>query len=191
LDNTTDEVNNNSTSRVFTKNIVHRLLQLIKDKSFQKAYEQYENQEVNKELENILNDILTHYHFDTVVTTEGVKQTFGEDVLGVLDALNKVVYLANDGDRTAVTAVEEFSHAFIKMMGAVYHKKQNRKKHPETALYSELRDAIGETDLYKETFNTYKNNPNYQYSNGEPNIPMIKEEALGKALAVALLEKHE
>ena len=90
----------------------------IKAKTLQQIYEKGVKQKVNKELSEKLHDILKKYHFESIETD--LKEIFGEDALGALDILEKIVYLAKEEDRNALTDVEEFAHAFIEMMGSIY-----------------------------------------------------------------------
>lgn len=154
-----------------------------------KKYEEYIKEPMNAELTEKLHKILKKYKFD--ILEGSMSEAFGDDILGAFDVLQKIIYLENPENRNAITDPEEFSHAFIKMMGAVYHREENREKYPETALYSKLRDDIMTTSFYEETYEQYKDLKNYKYKNGAINKAMIAEEALGKALAVALLEQQE
>ena len=158
------------------------------ERDYKKEYENYLKKNVFPELEKKLSDILSEYHIETI--EQDLKEVFGDDVLGAFDALNKIVYLSNGGDRNAMTGIEEFSHAFVKLMGSIYHRKENRDRFPETKLYSELRDLVEKTSLYKHVLEEYSKNPQYQLKDGKPNLALIKEEALGKALAVAILDKY-
>lgn len=189
LDSITERVNSNSKVRKFGKRLIQRMLQALKNRDLKESYNTGLRKEVNKDLEAILRNILKEYHFETL---EGdLKEIFGPDVLGATDFLNKVIYLANEGDRNAITGLEEFSHAFIKLMGSVYHKPENRKRFPETAKYSEIRDLVEQTSLYQQVLETYKDNPQYQNEDGSPDLRKIKEEAVGQALAAVLLERAE
>lgn len=183
------KVNKYSKIRKFGKRLIQRLLQALKDRDLKESYNAGLRKEVNKELESIIKNILEEYHFETL---EGdLKEVFGPDVLGATDFLNKVIYLANEGERNAITGLEEFAHAFIKLMGSVYHKPENRKRFPETAKYSEIRDLVEQTSLYQQVLETYKDNPQYQNEDGSPDLRKIKEEAVGQALAAVLLERIE
>ena len=159
----------------------------IKAKTLQQLYEKGVKQKVNKELSDKLHDILKKYHFEII---EGdLKEMFGEDALGALDILEKIVYLAKEEDRNALTDVEEFAHAFIEMMGSKYRGESTRKKHPENKLFSELRDLVEHTSLYQETLNEYRDT--YQTADHNPDLAKIKKEALGKALASVILNRFE
>lgn len=158
----------------------------VKARTLQEQYEKGVKQKVNKELSSQLHDILKRYHFEII---EGdLKQLFGEDVLGALDILQKIVYLAKEEDRNALTDVEEFSHAFIELMGSRY-RRETRENHPENKLYSDLRDLVEQTSLYQETLKQYRDV--YQTRNYTPDLAKIKKEALGKALAATINNRFE
>lgn len=162
-------------------------LTVLQERDLAHRYNEAIEKPFNKELAEKLHAILKKYHFEII---EGnIQEVFGDDVLGALDILQKIMYLAHEEDRNAITDAEEFAHAFIELMGSVYRTSENRDKHPETALYSELRDLIEDTEIYKATYEEYKTI--YTYPNGRPDLPKIKKEALGKALAVVLTEKFE
>lgn len=158
----------------------------VKARTLQEQYEKGVKQKVNKELSSQLHDILKRYHFEII---EGdLKQLFGEDALGALDILQKIVYLAKEEDRNALTDVEEFSHAFIELMGSKY-RRESRENHPENKLYSDLRDLVEQTSLYQETLKQYRDV--YQTRNYTPDLAKIKKEALGKALAATINNRFE
>lgn len=189
LNSTTEKINKKSKYRRFTPKILQRILQSIKDIDYKSSYNRHYQETVNQDLEAKLKDILKHYHFEVLETS--MREVFGDDILGATDFLNKVIYLAERGDRNAITGVEEFAHAFVKMMGSIYHKPENRERFPETKIYSEIRDEIGNTSLYQQVLERYSSDPQYQHEDGSPNLPKIKEEAIGQALAAVLLDRYE
>lgn len=189
LNSTTEKINKKSKYRRFTPKILQRILQSIKDIDYKSSYNRHYQEAVNQDLEVKLKDILEHYHFEVLETS--MKEVFGDNILGATDFLNKVIYLAERGDRNAITGVEEFAHAFVKMMGSIYHKPENRERFPETKIYSEIRDEIENTSLYQQVLERYSSDPQYQYDDGSPNIPKIKEEAIGQSLAAVLLDRYE
>lgn len=160
-------------------------LEALREGKLEQLYNEGVKKPFNKELSQILHDILKAYHFEII---EGdLKEVFGEDTLGALDILQKIVYLANEGDRNALTDAEEFAHAFIELMGSAYHK--NTTAYPATKEYTELRDLIEQTTLYQSTLKQYRDV--YTYANGDPDLPLIKKEALGKALAAVIRDRYE
>lgn len=152
-----------------------------------RKYDKYIRQPMNKELAHKLHEILRKYNF--LLIEDSLNEVLADDELGKFDVLQKIIYFASEDKRNAIVDAEEFSHAFIKMMGAVYHRPENREKYPETALYSKLRDMIQNTSFYMDVYDQYKKV--YTYKNGNVDESKIKEEALGKALAIALIESYE
>ncbi len=59
------------------------------------------------------------------------------------------------------------------------------------ALYRKMLNSIDRYDIYKEVFDTYKNDPLYQIGGGKPNVPKIKFEAIGKVLAEHFINIEE
>lgn len=141
---------------------------------------------VNEDLEKHLRKILKKFHFE-IFDDDIITEVFGDDVLGAADFIQKVIYLSTAKNRNSIVMPEEFCHAFIKIMGAAYHRVENRDKYPETKLYGELRDLIMKTELYDQVYQEYA--AQYRFPNGAPNVPAIAEEALGKALAAVLSYK--
>lgn len=174
-----------------TKGASEEVVQTAIDMSMQdesiNRFNKYVMQPLNKELNDYLFGILNKFHFQVVI--DDLKKLFGKDVLGAADYLQKVIYLSNGGDTNAITGVEEFAHIFVKMMGSAYHREGNRSgDFKATALYSEIRDLIEKTDFYKYVYSRYKDE--YKYEDGTPNESLIKEEAIGQALAIVLYQKH-
>lgn len=120
-----------------------------------------------------------------------MNEVFGDDVMGALDMMNKVVYLANHGDRNALTAVEEFAHAFVELMGSAYHRPENRERFPENMIYSDLRDMVEKTTLYQRVVEVYGDRPEYRRSDGSLDTAKLKKEAVGQALAVAIVRNFD
>lgn len=161
--------------------------EILKEGKLQQLYNEKIKKEVNKELEQTLKSILSKYHFESL---EGpLKDVFGEDVLGALDILQKIVYLAEEKDRNLITQPEEFAHAFIELMGSRYRREETRDNHPENKLYSELRDMVVNTSLYKQVLNQYKDT--YVLRNGNTDTAKVAKEALGQALAAVITDRFE
>lgn len=157
-------------------------LDYLEQKTIRDIYNEHVEKPALAGLSGILRKILEEYHIEII---EGpLNEIFGEDALGAWDMFSKIVYLANEEDRNAITEPEEFSHAFITLMGAVYRQtEKGRKRSPQLALYSELRDLVVQTSLYEQVYAEYS--PIYK------NPAKIKEEALGQALAAMLVERYE
>lgn len=167
------------------KDVRRTIREIARRKDLFEKYEEYYEKPVNEKLAKVLHNILKKYHFEILETS--LSEVFGEDVLGAYDVFQKIIYLTNKKDRNAIVDAEEFSHAFIKMMGATYRK--NLEAHPYAALYSRLRDLVEKTKFYEDAYKDYKNE--YKFKNGAPDTRKIKEEALGKALAAALNNRYD
>lgn len=136
---------------------------------------------VDKALESHLSELLGRYGIDVV---ESDMSRFG-GALGVFDVLNKVIYLANDGMRNAITLPEEFAHAFVELMGSV-NPDTLRKQLPENRDFTFLYSTVEGTSIYRDTFERYKNV--YTNREGKPDIYRIKKEAIARALAASIAD---
>jgi hypothetical protein len=58
-------------------------------------------------------------------------------------------------------------------------------------LVKEMITQIGKFKIYKDTLNTYKDNPAYQLKNGKPNIRKIKKEAVDKLITELIILENE
>lgn len=165
---------------------IYGILSQQRDASLKDGYNKRILAPVNRELEKHLISILYSYGFEVkdlgelITADESVNL---ENIAAAYDIFNKIIYLAKN--RNEVTMPEEFAHAFIKMMGSV------TSQNPE---YKELYNLVEHTDIYKQVYEKYKDI--YVYHNhsvfGEytkPNIRKIKEEAIGQALAVLIVNK--
>lgn len=139
---------------------------------------------INNEIEEILSDIAKEYDFEI---HESLGEVYGDNALGKMHFYNKVIELAKN--RNAITLPEEFAHAFVKLMGQKISSKPKYAK--QSKEYNELFHLVESTTIYKQVFDKYKDEKVYQYPNGTPNLGKIKEEAIGQAIAVALLNQHE
>lgn len=157
-------------------------LDYLEQKTIRDIYNEHIEKPALAGLSETLRNILREYHIEIL---EGpLNEMFGEDALGAWDMFSKIVYLANEEDRNAITEPEEFAHAFLTLMGAVYRQtEKGRKRSSQLALYSELRDLVVQTSLYEQVYAEYS--PVYK------NPAKIKEEALGQALAAMLVERYE
>ena len=63
------------------------------------------------------------------------------------------------------------------------------QKNPK--LFKEMMDKIGNYDILTQVIRDYKDDKNYQNSDGKPNIPKLKKEAIGKLLAQTIIEGDE
>lgn len=154
----------------------------LRQKDLLKVFHENYGKAINKELEALLLPILQKYN---ISIEERDMEKFG-GALGAFDILNKVIYLANSDIRNATTFPEEFSHAFIELMGTPRNPKRSL---PENQDFNFLMDSVENTALYKEVFEQYKDI--YTTKDGQPDIYKIKKEAIGKALAAGLISNFE
>jgi len=97
---------------------------------------------------------------------------------GVADLVRGVIAIADGKESVALT--EEMVHIATAIL------EQTNPK-----LVTEMISKIDKFKIYKETFETYKNNKNYQLENGKPDIRKIKKEAVDKLIAEIIVNKGE
>ena len=97
---------------------------------------------------------------------------------GVADLAKGTIAIAHG--REDVALVEEVVH-----MGTAMVEQGNPK------MMTELISKIGDYKIYKIVFDKYKNNKNYQLTDGKPNIRKIKKEAVDKLIAELIVNKSE
>lgn len=97
---------------------------------------------------------------------------------GLADLSKNIIAIAEGREADALT--EEMVHL------ATYFIEY---KSPE--LVTEMISKIGRFKIYKDTFDLYKNDKNYQLSDGKPDIRKIKKEAVDKLIAEVIINKSE
>ena len=97
---------------------------------------------------------------------------------GLADVVKGVVAIAEGKEDVALT--EEIVHVARAMLA---------QTHPN--LVTEMIAKIDRFGIYKRVFEQYKDNKNYQLSNGKPDIRKIKEEAVDKLLTEVIINKNE
>ena len=158
-----------------------KLFSSLKESSLYAKYKEAMRSPVNTKLEALLSRIVKAYNFRIV--EKSLKRIHGHDVAGALDTLGKVIYLAKEGERNSLTEAEEVSHMIIDMINTAT-TNQNLVN-----LYNTLLEIIEETDFYKEALSTYKT-VYKDFNTGETDYSRIKNEAISKALATALMDKY-
>ena len=118
--------------------------------------------------------------FDMKELSDGLYDSKGNkiDANGVTDILARTIEIANG--KLGVAAGEEVSHVAVRIV------KKN-----DPALFSKMMNEIGKYQLYFDTVDKYKNDPDYQLENGKPNIPKLKEEAIGKVFNEHVINRLE
>lgn len=100
------------------------------------------------------------------------------DGIALADMLNKLV-VVKEGQAKIDTLPEETAHFVIEALGY------------DHTVIKPLLKMVESTDTYKNTFNTYKDDVNYQNKDKTPNIEKIKVESLGKILADVTIKKFK
>ena len=101
----------------------------------------------------------------------------GLNVKGVnalADLTRGIIAIAEGKEGVAIT--EEMVHIATAIMEQINPK-----------LVTQMIARIGNFQIYKDTFEQYKDNPNYQLPNGKPDIRKIKKEAVDKLLSEMII----
>jgi hypothetical protein len=99
-------------------------------------------------------------------------------VNGVADLTRGIIAIAEG--KEDVTLTEEMVHIATAIL------EQTNPK-----LVTEMISKIGNYKIYKEVFEKYKNNKNYQLADGKPDIRKIKKEAVDKLISEIIVNKGE
>jgi len=99
-------------------------------------------------------------------------------VNGVADLTRGIIAIAEGKEDVALT--EEMVHIATAIM------EQTNPK-----FVTEMISKIGNYKIYKEVFEKYKNNKNYQLADGKPDIRKIKKEAVDKLISEIIVNKGE
>lgn len=113
---------------------------------------------------------LSDYAKETGIDTKTVN--------GVSDLVRGVIAIAEGKEGVALT--EEMVHIATAIL---------EQTNPNTV--TQLISKIDRFSIYKKTLEQYKNNPNYQLSNGKPDIRKIKKEAVDKLIAEVIINQSE
>lgn len=97
---------------------------------------------------------------------------------GVADILNSLIYISEGKEEVALT--EEAMHFAVELI-----------KQTNPSLYRQMQKEIPSFNIYRQVLNTYRDDTNYLDREGKPDIPRLKEEAMGKVLAETLIFKNE
>lgn len=113
--------------------------------------------------------------------TEYAKRNPAIDVTsisGVADLVRGIIGIAEGREDVALT--EEMVHVATAIL------EQTNPK-----MVTEMISKIDRFDIYQRTLEAYKNNKNYQLSNGKPDIRKIKKEAVDKLIAELIINNNE
>lgn len=167
---------------------VFNILLKERDVSLRQEYNKRILAPLNEKLEQHLLSIIRRY----LVEVKDLSELHTDDesldlerITGAFDIFNKIIYLSQN--RNSITFPEEFSHAFIRLMGIV------GKYNPQL---QEIYDLIQKTSLYQQVVEKYGNV--YGQMKGRRGMERwvqdehkLKEEAVGQALAAIIAGKWE
>jgi hypothetical protein len=105
------------------------------------------------------------------VKSSGLKRN---DINGVADLVRRVIAIADGQENEALT--EEVVHVATAMIEVM-----------DPSMVTEMISKIDRFAIYKQVFEAYKNDPDYQLSNGKPDIRKIKKEAVDKLIAEVII----
>lgn len=95
----------------------------------------------------------------------------------IVDFLHKLI-LVSKGKEASIG--EEASHVAVRMI-----------KQQDPALFKQMLNEVGKYNLYFDVLTKYKEDPNYQLPDGKPNLPLIKEETIGKIFNELVINRLE
>lgn len=126
--------------------------------------------QVAKDMGVVFQDLLDYAKGNPDISTKGVN--------GLADLVKGVIAVSSGKENVALT--EEMVHVATAIL---------EQTNPE--LVTAMISQIGKYKIYKATFEAYKNNKNYQLSNGKPDIRKIKKEAVDKLIAEHIINRNE
>jgi len=129
--------------------------------------------EANKELDKDLLDFLAPMGV-RMEELDSLKERFGTDAFGVADILYRVIYASKN--RKLDTIPEEVAHFYVEMMGT------------KEGLGEKLMDKIEGWSEYPKIYAEYSSV--YLTREGQPDVAKIKKEAIGKAIAEAIIKQY-
>ena len=129
--------------------------------------EQKANAEINSLVKNFLEKIGV-----SVNTVNQIRDAQGNVISAIAkaDMLNKIIDII-EGRADITTLPEEAAHFFVEMLDE------------NNPLLKEMMSKITGYQIYKETLELYRNDPQYRNKDGSLNINKLKKEAIGKLIA--------
>lgn len=97
---------------------------------------------------------------------------------GLADPLNKLIQVTQGNMDVALP--EEAMHIAVELV---------QRKNPQ--LFKQMMDRIGSYNLLSDVIRDYKDIKEYQTSDGKPDIPKLKKEAIAKVLAQTVIDKNQ
>lgn len=130
--------------------------------------------ELNQKVKNFLDKIGV-----SVEAVDSIKDAQG-NIIGArakVDILNRIIQVV-EGRADLSTLPEETGHFFVEMLN------------DSNPLMKEMMDKITGYDLYRQTVETYKNNPEYRLPGGSINFVKLKKEAIGKLIGQHVIRQE-
>lgn len=100
------------------------------------------------------------------------------DANAVTNIMSKLVGVVEG--KEAASLPEEAMHVVTRIL---------KDKNPE--LFKEMMNKISSYNLFADVMADYRDNKAYQFEDGKPNVPKLKEEAVGKVLAEYVIKEAE
>ena len=151
----------------------------------QQEYNKNIKEKIDSELEDFLINFLAKYNVR--VKKADLKKVFDKsdlDIAGAYDVIEKIIWLNENPDsRNKITLPEEFAHAFVELMGSSIEYGS------DSADFKFLYNTVTTTALYQQVYDTYKDI--YKDEDGNPDEYRIRKEAIGQALAAALVHNWD
>lgn len=138
------------------------------------SYLQKESQsteKANAEIDSLVKNFLEKIGV-SVNTVSEIKDAQGNVISAIAkaDMLNKIIDII-EGRADITTLPEEAAHFFVEMLDE------------NNPLLKEMMSKITGYQIYKETIDLYRNDPQYRNKDGSLNINKLKKEAIGKLIA--------
>lgn len=163
------------TSKITDKNGEPLIDDVIKENTYYQLDENEKAQSINNELSKKLEVFLKSSGFSL-----NILKNVNKNYVAKTDMIKRIVEIVDD-KANITTLPEESGHIFVEMLGN------------NNPLLIKMMNEITNFKIYNKTFETYKNNPEYQEEiDGKiiPNIIKIKKEAIGKAIALEIVRKE-
>ena len=160
------------------------IFQRFSSKSLKEKFNSLLSTPVSQKFEKLLSEVLSLHGIKTM--ERDIREANGKDILGAINTAGNIIYLAKGGERNRITLAEETAHALVKNI-----VRQGEKGDLTLwNLYQDIAATITETSLYQEVLDEYEDVYTDE-DTGEVNYAKIKEEAIAKAMAVAMAEKYD
>jgi hypothetical protein len=163
------------------ENLFEVVDQYLSDDNIMLQTEDMPMSKASPETINKVKEVLKKMGVNVQALVEYAKQNPAMDlksVSGVADLVRGVIAIAEGKEDVALT--EEMVHIATAIL------EQTNPK-----MVTEMISKIDRFQIYQRTLEAYKNNKNYQLSNGKPDIRKIKKEAVDKLIAELIINNNE